>query len=263
MKRKWTEEEDNVLRAGWQIIATVELARDLNRPVKGVTKRANRLGLSDGRVKWDEDQIQTMRSNWGSLSAAEIAELLQRDVRTIYAKAFELKLAGGREHARLASYTGEFVDCANCGKRFYRNKSRVKDQNFCCHACRGAVLKPSEETIKKILLANKLKPNKLEVFLNSLLEKHFPGEFIFNGDLSQGVLLGGLVPDFINVNGKKQVIELFGDYWHDEKQNIPWKSTEFGRKAVFSQLGFECLVIWEHELESPDEVIKKIRGFNE
>ncbi len=104
-------------------------------------------------------------------------------------------------------------------------------------------------------------PNKPEIALDKLLQANFPGEYIFNGDYSQGVSLGGLVPDWVNVNGKKQVIELFGDYWHDMRGNIGWKSTVFGRKAVFSQLGFDCLIIWEHELKLPEEVIEKIRDF--
>lgn len=263
MKRRWTADEDAFLRANWQGLKTEEIAEVLARPILGVRRRAQRLNLPDGRIKWSKAQLDTLSSNWGSISAIEIAELLQRDVRTVYQKAFELKLKGGLEHAASARRTGDFVDCANCSRTFYRTKAKMKDQNFCCHACRGAILKPSEEGLRKALLANKLKPNKLEVFLNSLLETHFPGEFRFNGDLSQGVMLGGLVPDFINVNGKKEVIELFGDYWHDTKRNIPWKATEFGRQAVFSQLGFKLLVIWEHELKSPEEVIEKIRRFNE
>lgn len=262
MKRQWTTDEDAFLRTNWQCLKAKEIAEVLTRPVLGVRRRARRLNLPDGRIKWSKSQLDILCSNWGSISAIEIAQLLQRDVHTVYQKAFELKLKGGREHAALTRRTGGMVNCANCGKNFYRIHSRIKLQNFCCHACRGAILKPSEETIRKTLLANKLKPNKLEILLNSLLEKHFPDEFLFNGDLSQGVMLGGLIPDFININGKKKVIELFGDYWHDKKQKIPWKATEFGRQAIFSQLGFKLLVIWEHELESPDEVVKKIRSFN-
>lgn len=105
-------------------------------------------------------------------------------------------------------------------------------------------------------------PNKPETILDELLQANFPNEYRFNGDYSQGVTLGGLIPDWINVNGKKQVIELFGEYWHDGKRRkVRWKSTEFGRKAVYSQLGFECLIIWTNELKSPNEVIDKIRSF--
>lgn len=107
-------------------------------------------------------------------------------------------------------------------------------------------------------------PNRSETILDELLQDNFPNEYRFNGDYSQGVTLGGLVPDWININGRKQVIELFGEYWHDgERKKVRWKATEFGRKAVFSQLGFGCLIIWSKELRHSEDVIEKIRGFQE
>lgn len=89
--------------------------------------------------------------------------------------------------------------------------------------------------------------NKPEKCLQIILDKHFPNEFKYNGNCELGVVLGGCVPDFVNVNGKKQVIEVFGDYWHD-RSNMDWKQTEFGRKTAYSQLGYKCVIIWEHEL---------------
>lgn len=263
MKKKWSAEEDSFLKENWQNVDTVKIADFLNRSILGVQRRAQRLQLSDGRVKWTPDQLHLLRSSWGQLSASEIAQTLHRAISTVYQKAFELKLEGARERVSATQRTGSFVACANCGKIRYRPKSKIKVLNFCSHSCRATVLKPSPDTIRKVLLANKLKPNKSEALLDSLLQTHFPDQFAFNGDLSQGVMLGSLVPDFINVNGQKSVIELFGDYWHDKKKKIPWKSSEFGRQAVFSQLGYKLLVVWEHELKSPNDVVEKIKEFNQ
>ena len=261
--RKWAEEETAYLIANWQKQDTNIIAKRFGKSVGALRKKAQKLHLQDGRVKWDEKQVLFLKSKWGLISPAKIAQHLNRDIRTVYAKAFELKLEGAREFASAMRRTGRFVPCTNCGTMHYRQKSRIKLLNFCSPSCRGAILKPSKDTIRKALLANKMKPNKSELLLDSLLQTHFPSEFAFNGDLSQGVMLGSLVPDFINVNGQKTIIELFGDYWHDKKKNIPWKSTEFGRQAVFSQLGYKLLVVWEHELKDQDALLEKIKEFNE
>jgi len=76
--------------------------------------------------------------------------------------------------------------------------------------------------------------------------------------------IGGLNPDFAHCGDKKKLIELFGDYWHegDVLKTRGWKSTEFGRKAVFSQLGYDTLIIWESELKDKKKVIEKIKEFS-
>jgi G:T-mismatch repair DNA endonuclease (very short patch repair protein) len=114
------------------------------------------------------------------------------------------------------------------------------------------------EFLKKFYAGRHARPTRPERRLDRLLQKYFPKEFAYNGDYSKGVSLGKLIPDFVNVNGKKLVLELFGDYWHSRK-DIRWKATEFGRKAVFSQLGFDCVVIWESQLNHPESIIEEIR----
>lgn len=51
-------------------------------------------------------------------------------------------------------------------------------------------------------------PTKPELKLDELLSLHFPNQFKYNGDYGLGISLNRLIPDFVNVNGKKQVIEL-------------------------------------------------------
>lgn len=111
------------------------------------------------------------------------------------------------------------------------------------------------EYIKMMMEARKKSPNKAEVFLDMILQKHRPNEWAFNGNFEEGVSLGRLIPDFVNVNGKKVVIEVFGEPFHDTemarkvlKRSIRWNKTEFGRKAVYSQLGYKCIVFWYLDL---------------
>ncbi len=82
-------------------------------------------------------------------------------------------------------------------------------------------------------------PNKLEIFMNELLQDMFPNEWKFVGDFD--TFIGGKCPDFINVNGRKQIIEVFGNYWH-KKEDIKTRTDHF------KQYGFDTLVIWENDI---------------
>lgn len=106
--------------------------------------------------------------------------------------------------------------------------------------------------VTKQMKARNVRPNKAELTLDSLLNLHFPEQWRYVGDGE--VIIGGKCPDFININGKKQVIELFGIYWHSVLDIA--KRTEH-----FRQYGFSTLVIWEDELANPDKVIKKIKTY--
>jgi len=109
--------------------------------------------------------------------------------------------------------------------------------------------------IKSILLAMKSRgdypcPNKVEILLDNLLQDNFPNEWKFVGDGQ--IIIGGKVPDFININHRKQIIELFGNYWHRN-------SSPQDRINLFAQYGYATLIIWESELLNPLAVVKKIK----
>jgi hypothetical protein len=115
------------------------------------------------------------------------------------------------------------------------------------------------ETINKIIKNRKCyTPNGEELYLDYLLQNYFPDEWKYVGD--GNCIINGLCPDFINVNGKKLIIELFGEYWH-EGEKVPYKRTEDGRKEIFKQLGYNTLIIWSKELADNGAVVEKIRTF--
>lgn len=85
-------------------------------------------------------------------------------------------------------------------------------------------------------------PNNPETRMIEILKTHdLPYRFVGDGDL----IIGGFNPDFVNCNGKKVLIEVFGDYWHTRKD---WEARDERRFDVFSQLGYVTVVFWEHEL---------------
>ena len=95
-------------------------------------------------------------------------------------------------------------------------------------------------------------PNPSEKKLLEILNKVCPGEYRYNNGW---FVLGGKIPDFVNVNGKKKVIELFGEAYHREEEVEE-------RRSHFRKYGWDCLVIWAKELKSPEEVANKVLEFN-
>ncbi|HDZ13975.1 hypothetical protein LCGC14_0646700 [marine sediment metagenome] len=110
------------------------------------------------------------------------------------------------------------------------------------------------EYVKKKKKEWGIKPTKPEMMLFDLLNELYPNEWKYTGDFS--FMINGKNPDFVNCNGKKLIIEMFGDYWH--KGEDPKD-----RAKVFEPFGYETLVIWERELKDPEKVISKIVDFVE
>jgi len=311
MERLWNEKEDECLRNGWMKRPTVEIVRELGRPVNGCTRRAQRLRLPDGRVKWSEEEIELLTKEYPLNGGDYVADKLKRDVRTVYTKAHGLGIIGRQKYARangirLRKWTE--VTCSSCGVRFERVPCNVKDVNFCSHACRGKAkinlgkanpklvevwktperrelhrrqmkkrwedplyrskmssvlsdLRKTEEFNMKLAKSLRMRPTKPEKNLGKIIEENFPGEYKYNGDFSCETLIGGLIPDYINVNGKKHVVELFGSYWHDpEQKEVRPKATESGRRKALQELGYRCTIIWDHELDDESLVVQRIRG---
>jgi hypothetical protein len=123
---------------------------------------------------------------------------------------------------------------------------RMKDPEF------------KQRVVEAAMKANKLKPNKAEILLGDILDRNFPGEWEYTGDGYH--VIGGYAPDYTNCNGQKAVIELFGQYWHVEVPH-KWSYSELGRIMALNSLGFQCLVIWEHELKDESAVVEKVRQF--
>ena len=102
-------------------------------------------------------------------------------------------------------------------------------------------------------------PNSAERRLQATLDCHFPGSWKYTGDGS--FIIEGYRPDFTNINGKKEIIELFGDYWHSAKKIKKWSESELGKIMAYNSFGYRCLVIWEYELKNPDTLKGKLLEF--
>lgn len=94
-----------------------------------------------------------------------------------------------------------------------------------------------------------------------------PGQFKYNGD-SRVMTIVGYSPDFVNVNGQKKCIEMYGCRWHgcetcakgvyNDKQ---MRDKDEKRIAKIGECGWQTLIIWEHELKDSTAVREKINNF--
>jgi len=100
----------------------------------------------------------------------------------------------------------------------------------------------------RLVCSNK-RPTDPERAVQKYLNKKFPNEWRYNGYGAEGVIFGGKVPDFVNINGKKQVLEVFGQYWHQPKEVEPLKEH-------YRKFGFKCIIIWERDCYSPERLDK-------
>ena len=106
--------------------------------------------------------------------------------------------------------------------------------------------------IKNNRTSQRQSPTMPEKKMMSILDELYPGEWKFVGDGQ--VIIDGKCPDFINVNGSKKIIEVFGDYWHrgEDPQD---------RCDIFKPFGYKTLVVWESEFKDVNCVKHRLNGF--
>lgn len=112
----------------------------------------------------------------------------------------------------------------------------------------------SEETKQKIREARKHQPThhtKPELIFEEICKKYkLPFKYTGNGDF----WIHNINPDFIECNGKKIVVEIFGDYWHSPllQWDLREDRTLHYRKRILKKYGWKLIVFWETDLKRQD-----------
>jgi len=155
----------------------------------------------------------------------------------------------GRSNGRIP--TGKIFKCAICGKDVYKHKchtDNVFGKYYCSNECR---LKDSS-LLRKIYFSQQHIQTKPEKVIQDLILKYkLPYRYTGNGDFS----VGRFMPDFVNTNGEKKLIEVNGCYWHNcphcyPKQNAKDQDSKDQRKyATYKKFGWTPILLWEHELK--------------
>jgi hypothetical protein len=124
-------------------------------------------------------------------------------------------------------------------------------------------LRNTPEFSQKIIKGIVKKPNKCEQkLINIINDNSLPYKYVGNGNF----MVGNRCPDFINSNGSKKIIELFGRTYHSPRHSffkISYNHTENGTKEYYKNFGYSCLVIWDYELKERAIVINKIKDYDE
>ena len=107
---------------------------------------------------------------------------------------------------------------------------------------------------EKYLTSNSTEINKDEKRILQIITRFNPQfEFVGNGRFWKTIEKKHFNPDFIN-RKDYQIVEYFGDHWHELEE-------EKERIRVYKSIGYDCLIIWGHELRNEEEVIKKVKNF--
>ena len=133
------------------------------------------------------------------------------------------------------------VKCPICDKEFYIYPYRLKEREkiYCsCSCARKARRFPKHHTKPKMIFEQICKNNNL------------PFKYTGNGSF----WIGKLNPDFIECNGKRIVVEIFGDYWHSPllNQNMKECSALEYRKRYYKKYKWDSIFIWESDLKRED-----------
>lgn len=111
----------------------------------------------------------------------------------------------------------------------------------------------NEEAQRKRFKSLVKKPNAPEQILIGIINKHnLPYKYTGNGEF----VLGGKCPDFINTNGKKEVIEVFGRVFHSPlftfRKTMPYHQTYEGTIEHYKKYGFKCRIFWDTDVMRAD-----------
>ncbi|MCJ7632144.1 hypothetical protein MUP77_07085 [Candidatus Bathyarchaeota archaeon] len=164
---------------------------------------------------------------------------------------------------------GQYKTCPVCTNQFYVYPYEVNDRLYCSPKCYTKVegiysrsLWKRPEYVKKVMGKLHSRPSRPEKKVIDIVKnENFPLKYVGDGSL----VIGGLNPDFIHTEGKKKVVEVFGRVFHDPQVaifgSVNWKRQYFGRMSCYSQLGYDCLILWDDELRKLDHVVEKLRDF--
>jgi hypothetical protein len=84
-------------------------------------------------------------------------------------------------------------------------------------------------------------PNKVEIKVLNWLNEQLGNEWKFVGDGQ--IIIGGCCPDFINTNGKKLIVEFYGDFFHKPED-------EGYKKKLYAKFGYDTFAIWSKDIQN-------------
>ena len=259
----------------WRTLDNTKRCRNIGRSMLGNTNgtgNEGRISPMRGRKHREESKRKIGEANSialkGNIPWNKDKYFVEREMRICAFKEcnnqFECLITEGRKYCSTRCFTAD-----HSGDRNPAKDPRVREKISLKATIRRKLgLKrkkcSEQDTLRRMrstLKAQHIKPNRPETFLLRLLQKLFPDEYKYVGDGE--IWFGGKNPDFLNVNGQKKIIEMFGDYWHSEEvTGVSEEQHIHERKNGFRKYGYQTLIIWEHELENVKKISNRVLEFN-
>lgn len=237
-KRAWSHKEDILLSCKYPTCEDVDsLCNLLGRTKCEIWNRAKKLGITRCREVISKGYSRGGKMNRGrqrpDLAKRNKENLLCGDANPFF----------GKKHTvEVRKKISDFMKECQKDPEFHRKRMQTMRDRGVVKEC----------------------PNVYEKKLIDILGEMFPGEYKFVGDWS--FLIGRKNPDFVNVNGQKKVIEVFGEVYHDPASS-PWEvskdRTAEGRKQLFNEYGFKTLIVWCKEFSDEPKLRLRLREFHE
>jgi len=205
-------------------------ASSKGHPVTAETRRKISAGLT-GKHHSDATKEKLRRANLGKKQAPELVRK-----RTAHMK--------GEGHWNWKG--GPAIrECEECGAAFTTSQALVRKGfgRFCSNRCVAIW------GLKNGVFGHR--PSKPEKKLMEMIEQHgLPFKYTGQGDF----WIENRNPDFVNVNGKKQIIEIFSEYHHPINHVAE-------RTYLYSKYGYSTLIIWSLEFKNPEKVLARVKSF--
>ena len=167
-----------------------------------------------------------------------------KENKTFNIIAKELKVSEWAVRDRLIKYSIPFKSRNEVMKNSYKTGRRKK-------------IKLTIEAKKRMMKGMNRKATKPEIIIRILLYVLFPKQYKYVGNGK--IWIDGFNPDFININGQKKIIEVYGDYWHNTPER---KERDKERLKTYNKYGYKTLVIWEHELKDTNKIKDRLLKFH-
>jgi len=294
--RSWRENEVEILKFHYPIKTHVELSKMVpTHSIEAINVKANSMGLKkDKRVisryrrrkrpkfvragMWTDEELDILKNKYPNTPNSELLKILDRPINSIYAKAGELGLKKknrilGRKREAPLYWTEEEITCL---RKIYPTEAKEKILSILSKRSWGGIqkkawkykIKRNKSIIEKRLISYgefnpaswvQSKPTGPEKRLMEIIAKNeFPFLYVGNGAYQ----VGGLTPDFIFCN---KIIEVFGRVFHDPdrtfKKEVPYYQQYLGRIDFFKNHGYDCLILWDDELNNEGAVVNRIGLF--
>lgn len=271
----WTEGELSIMHSIYEAEAPEKLLEQLpDRKWANIRQKGWKLGLhrQDARFKkgetphnaWPQDEVTLLKSTFPLLPLSELYALFPTKTPTaIKVKAYRLGL---HRPPQFFPETREKYSRWQRGRKLApEHKANVAKAIRRCPPWLGKHLSQETKDLLSELAKQRLldpeyrrkimssrRPTDIEQTVIDIIERYgLP--YCYTGDGS--FLIGRFNPDFVNINGEKIAIDIFGDFWHTPDE-IP------KREAVFAEYGWKLTILWGHEFKklSERQIVIKMRG---